>query len=59
MENIEGSMVEGYIVYDSFYYANEYIKQIYDTQGPIVWEEALDEGRGSTPNKWKNVHDKE
>ena len=36
-------MVEGYVVYESFYYANEYIKQIDDTLGEVVWEEELDE----------------
>ena len=43
MANPEGSMVEGYIVYDSFYYASKYIKKIDDTPGKVVWEEELDE----------------
>jgi hypothetical protein len=32
-------MMEGYIVYNSFYYANEYIKQIENTLGVVVWDE--------------------
>ena len=35
-ENLEGSMVEGYIVYELFYYASEYIKKINDTLGMII-----------------------
>ena len=35
-EKLEGSMAEGHIVYESFYYANEYIKQIDDTPGEVV-----------------------
>jgi hypothetical protein len=38
-EKLEGSMVEGYIVYESFYYANEYIKQIYNIQGETVLDD--------------------
>ena len=34
-------MLERYIVYESFYYASEYIKQIYDTLGEVVWEDQL------------------
>jgi hypothetical protein len=34
-----GSMVEGYIVYESFYYASEYIKKIDDTKGTVVWDD--------------------
>lgn len=45
MEKLVGSTVEGFIVYDSFYYASEYIKKIYDTPGAIVWEEELDEDK--------------
>jgi hypothetical protein len=36
-------MVEGYIVYESFYYASEYIKQIDDTLGGVVWDDHQDE----------------
>ena len=38
-------MVEGYIVYESFYYFNEYMKQIHDTLEAVVWEEELDEDK--------------
>ena len=43
MEKPKGLMVEAYIVYESFYYSSEYIKQIDDTPGEVVWEEELDE----------------
>ena len=39
MENLEGSMAEEYIVYEPFYYASEYIKQIDDTTKVVVWKE--------------------
>ena len=45
MENPEGSKVKGYVVYESFYYAKNYIKQIDDTSGVVVWEEGLDEDK--------------
>ena len=35
-EKLEGSMEEGYIVYESIYYESEYIKQIKDTPGRVV-----------------------
>ena len=38
MEKLEVSMAEGYIVYESFYYASEYIRQNDDTLGVVVWE---------------------
>jgi hypothetical protein len=38
-------MVDGYIVYDSFYYASEYIKQIDDTPGAVVWDDQQDEDK--------------
>jgi hypothetical protein len=38
-------MVEGYIVYESFYYASEYIKQINDTPGIVVWDDQWDEDK--------------
>ena len=38
-------MVEGYIVYESFYYTSEYIKQIHETPEALVWEEELDEDK--------------
>ena len=43
MEKTEGSMVEGYIVYESLYYVNEYIKKIDDTIGVVAWYNQLDE----------------
>ena len=42
-EKLEGSMVKGYIVYESFYYANEYINKINDTQEEMVWDDQQDE----------------
>jgi hypothetical protein len=36
MENIEGSMGEGYISYESFYYVSEYIKNIDNTLGEMI-----------------------
>ena len=36
MATPEGSILERYIIYESFYYANEYIKQIDDTLGEVV-----------------------
>jgi hypothetical protein len=41
-EKLEGSMVEGYIVYESFYYASEYIKKNDDTPGAVVWDDQQD-----------------
>jgi hypothetical protein len=35
-EKPEGSIVEGYIVYESFYYASEYLKKIDDTPSVVV-----------------------
>ena len=45
MEKVEGSMVEGYEVYKSIYYANEYIKKIDDTLGKVVLDDQLDEDK--------------
>ena len=45
MAKLEGSMVEGYIVYESFYYASEYIKKIDETSGIVIWEDQLDEDK--------------
>jgi hypothetical protein len=36
-------MEEGYIVYESFYYASKYIKQIDDTIEAIIWDDHQDE----------------
>ena len=38
-------MAKGYIVYESFYYASEYIKQIDDKSGVVVREDQLDEDK--------------
>lgn len=35
-------MVEGCISYESFYYANEYIKQIDNTLGVVIWDDERD-----------------
>jgi hypothetical protein len=43
MEKLEGSMKEGYIVYESFYYASEYIKKIDNTTEAFVWDDHQDE----------------
>jgi len=36
-EKPKGPMTERYIVYESFYYTSEYIEQIHDTPGRVVW----------------------
>jgi hypothetical protein len=41
----EGSMAEGYIVYKSFYYVNEYIKKISNTEGEVVGDDHQDEDK--------------
>jgi hypothetical protein len=41
-EKLEGSMAEGYIVYESFYYVSEYIKQIDDISGAIILDDHQD-----------------
>ena len=38
-------MKEGYIVYESFYYASKYIKQINDTLGVVIWDDERDEDK--------------
>jgi hypothetical protein len=38
-------MQDRYIVYKLFYYASEYIKQIDDTEGVVVWDEHQDEDK--------------
>ncbi len=50
-------MVEGYILYVSFYYASEYIKQIDNTLGVAIWDD--EKRRGFFRNEWKEVHEKE
>ena len=42
-EKPEGSMAEGYISYESFYYASEYIKQIDNRPGAVIWDDERDE----------------
>ena len=44
-EKLEGSMAEGYILYDSFYYASEYIKQIDNRPGAVIWNDERDEDK--------------
>jgi len=38
-EKLRGSIVEGYIVYESFYYTSEYIKTIDDMPSEVVWDD--------------------
>ena len=38
-------MAEGYISYESFYYVSEYIKQIDNTLGAIIWDYERDEDK--------------
>ena len=38
-------MAEGYISYDSFYYDNEYIKQINNRSGVVIWDDERDEDK--------------
>ena len=42
-EKPKGSMAEGYISYESFYYANEYIKQINNIPSAVIWDDQMDE----------------
>jgi len=42
-EKPEGSMAKGYIAYESFYYASEYIKQINNKLGTVIWDKEMDE----------------
>ena len=37
-EKLKGSIEEGYIIYDLFYYASEHIKKINETPGEVVWD---------------------
>ena len=41
----KGSMVEEYISYESFYYASEYIKQINNRPGAVIWNDEMDEDK--------------
>ena len=38
-EKPEGSMVEGYISYESFYYDSEYIKKVDNRPGEMIWDD--------------------
>ena len=42
-EKPEGSMAEGYLSYESFYHASEYIKQINNIPGAVIWDDERDE----------------
>jgi hypothetical protein len=44
-EKLEGSMVEGYISYESLYYSSEYIKKIENTPGAVIWDDERDEDK--------------
>jgi hypothetical protein len=44
-EKPEGSMAEGYISYESFYYSIEYIKYIKNTPGVVIWDDERDEDK--------------
>ena len=45
MAKLEVSMAEAYIVYELFYYASEYIKQIDDMPGAVIWGKSFDEDK--------------
>jgi len=40
---LEGSIAEGYILHESFYYVSEYIKHIINTPGATIWADKRDE----------------
>ena len=42
-EKPEGSMAEGYILYEFFYYSSEYIKQIENRPCVMIWDDEIDE----------------
>ena len=44
-EKPEGSMEEGYILYEPFYYANEYINQIENTPSVVIWDDEREEDK--------------
>jgi hypothetical protein len=44
-EKPEGSLAEGYISYESFYYVSEYIKKIDNTLGAVIWDDERDEDK--------------
>jgi len=41
----EGPLAEGYISFESFYYAGEYIKHIENTPGAVIWYNERDEDK--------------
>ena len=41
----EGYMAEGYISYESLYYASEYMKQIDNTPNAVIWDDERDEDK--------------
>ena len=42
-EKPKGSMAEGYISYEFFYYVNKHIKQIDNRLGVVIWDDERDE----------------
>ena len=38
-------MAEGYILYEYLYYASEYIKQIDNRKGAVIWDDQMDEDK--------------
>ena len=38
-------MAEGYISYESFYYASEYIKKKDKRPGAVIWDDEMDEDK--------------
>ena len=45
MEKPKRSMTEGYISYESFYYASEHINQIDNTPSAMIWDDKRDEDK--------------
>ena len=39
----EGTLAEGYTSYETFYYASEYIRQIDNRPGVVIWDDERDE----------------
>jgi hypothetical protein len=44
-KKMEGSMEEGYISYEYFYYGSEYINRIDNTPGTMIWDDKRDEDK--------------
>ena len=44
-EKPKGSMAEGYISYEFFYYSSEYIKKICNILGVLIWDDERDEDK--------------